>query len=437
MKKTILFSPVGGTDPISYNNMYDGSMLHICRWYKPDEVYLYMSKEMLDFQEQDDRYRYCIKKLSEKQRREILIHEIERPELTNVQDFNFFYEEFKTCLRDIIKNNEDADVLINISSGTPAMKSGLLVLVTLGEFDCKTIQVITPEKHINEHNHKEYNVEDLWELNQDNEEGAENRCEMVICPSLSNIKQEEILKQLVRKYDYKAAISVAETLPIEITKNYMELLKVAYSRLQLESQVVYATVKKLSIPGFPIKADDVRKYFEYALALNIKFKKGEYGDFIRAISPILLDLFCMILKKEANIDISDYIDIEKNIPKWSRIKLNGTKLEGILMKEFNNEFDYKNVYSIQILKILEYKCLNNKALDAVKNLRAVESKVRNIAAHEVVSVTEKMIKDRTGYTPDQIMGLIKESFKYTNLNISKDYWNAYDEMNEYIISRIG
>ena len=55
MNRTILFTPVGGTDPISSTNGHDGSMLHICRQYKPDEVVLYMSKEMLDFQEQDNR----------------------------------------------------------------------------------------------------------------------------------------------------------------------------------------------------------------------------------------------------------------------------------------------------------------------------------------------------------------------------------------------
>ena len=63
MNQTILFSPVGGTDPISNTNAMDGSMLHICRVYRPEKVILYMSKEVLDKQEQDDRYRYCLDRL--------------------------------------------------------------------------------------------------------------------------------------------------------------------------------------------------------------------------------------------------------------------------------------------------------------------------------------------------------------------------------------
>ena len=46
MSKKVLFSPVGGTDPIKY--LRDGSMLHICRHYRPDIVYLYISHEMME-----------------------------------------------------------------------------------------------------------------------------------------------------------------------------------------------------------------------------------------------------------------------------------------------------------------------------------------------------------------------------------------------------
>lgn len=69
MNDTILFSPIGGTDPISMNNCHDGAMLHICRVYKPTKIFLYMSQEMLKNQEADDRYRYALGKLFELQGR--------------------------------------------------------------------------------------------------------------------------------------------------------------------------------------------------------------------------------------------------------------------------------------------------------------------------------------------------------------------------------
>ena len=44
--KKILFSPIGGTDPIA--NERDGSLLHMCRIYRPDKVFLFLSKEITD-----------------------------------------------------------------------------------------------------------------------------------------------------------------------------------------------------------------------------------------------------------------------------------------------------------------------------------------------------------------------------------------------------
>ena len=56
--KRILFSPIGSTDPIS--RQYDGAMLHIIRKYRPEKVYVYMSKEMCELEDKDHRYSWCL-----------------------------------------------------------------------------------------------------------------------------------------------------------------------------------------------------------------------------------------------------------------------------------------------------------------------------------------------------------------------------------------
>ena len=78
MGKRILFSPVGGTDPIKYCS--DGSMLHICRHYQPDEVVLYLSKEMTEKHREDNRYVKCIELLGELLHHNFLVRVIENPE---------------------------------------------------------------------------------------------------------------------------------------------------------------------------------------------------------------------------------------------------------------------------------------------------------------------------------------------------------------------
>ena len=39
----------------------------------------------------------------------------------------------------------------------------------------------------------------------------------------------------------------------------------------------------------------------------------------------------------------------------------------------------------------------------------------------------------TLFSSDKIMEMIKELFNYTGINIKKEHWNTYDEMNKIII----
>lgn len=172
MPKKILFSPIGGTDPIKYER--DGSMLHICRHYLPDVVYLYMSSEMLYYHEKDNRYVSSIEWLGNFLGHKFEVHLIERPELRNAHEYDVFYEDFREEIGKIEKGMEPGDeLLLNMASGTPAMKSSLMVIATFAEYRFKAIQVSSPQKGMNEkyENRKDYDGEINCELNEDNDEG--------------------------------------------------------------------------------------------------------------------------------------------------------------------------------------------------------------------------------------------------------------------------
>ena len=438
MNKTILFSPVGGTDPISNYNCKDGSLLHICRVYKPDKVYLYMSKEILDIHNKDDRYLYCLNKLSEWQDWQFEYEIIARPELIDVQEFDPFYRDFKLLIEDILRTCDESDTLIlNVSSGTPAMKSALLIIMTLGELPCKAIQVATPEKGMNEHRHKDYDVKTLWDVYK--EESAENfasRCKEVICPSLSMIKQEEIVKKLVNEYSYQAALEVAETLPTDITENYIELIKMAAARVLLNMSATDKILLNCNAYNLPVRDSNLRKYFEYALALDIKIRKHEYADFIRAISPLLTDLFERILEKQTDIKLDNYCYIDKkNVRKWDFAKLSGTKVYDALTED-GRDFNKKDIYSSQLTILITKFANTPDVVELVGKLRLVEAELRNIAAHQIVSVTEETVKSKFGFSANHIMEMIKMAFTYAGFNIKKEYWNSYDDMNKVIIKAI-
>lgn len=435
MNKIILFSPVGGTDPISNYNCKDGALLNICRSYRPDKVYLYMSKEILELHNKDNRYIYCLDKLSEWQKWDYEYEIIERPKLENVQEFNQFYDDFEHILSGIMSDCDESDtLLLNISSGTPAMKSALLILKTLDELSCKAIQVSTPEKRMNEHRHTDYDVETLWDVyKEESSEHFESRCKEVECPSVSLIKQEGIIKKLISEYSYQAAVEAAEMLPKEKTEAYIDLLRMAAARALLDISATDKILLRNSSYKLPIRDAGTRKYFEYALSLQIKLKKHEYADFIRGISPLLADLFERILERQTDIRLKDYCYDRNGSWKWDLEKIDGTKLYAILSQEYRGELKSKDVYSSQLAVLIQNYAKNHEVVDIVTELRNVEARLRNTAAHEIVSITDEIIKKKLGFSGKHIMDMIKKAFIYADFNVKKENWDSYDEMNEVII----
>ena len=442
MRRKILFTPIGGTDPISSTNVHDGSMLHICRVYKPDKVIMYMSKEMLDYQREDDRYRYCLDKLAAMQKRTMEYEIIERYDLTEVHEFDYFYQDFREIFEQIYRGMEPTDqLLLNVSSGTPAMKSGLLVLQTLGEFPATLIQVATPEKKINEHIHKDYDVKYLWEQNADNQKNFINRCKKVSCPTLSKIKKEEIIKKHIQVYDYQAALDAANTLSEEETASYRDFLYLASRRIMLDFNEVDRMVQNTGVQPLPITSAD-RKYFEYALNVEIRLKRGEYVDFVRSITPLVVDLFELILKQECGIDINDYCKTWKERGrtrrKWSMHKLDGSSVGEKLNKAFEKDGGFKggDISSMHLKTLIAYFSADQYLVKLVENVRKIETNIRNLAAHEIVSVTEATMSNMTGFIGEEIMTMIKELFPHTGIMVKREYWNSYDQMNEMILEKM-
>ena len=114
--------------------------------------------------------------------------------MTQVQLFDTFYTDFEKVLRQIHAENPDSELLLNLSSGTPAMKSALNVISVLSPFPMRAIQVSTPNQRENPkyESPMDYDVEAYWECNQDNEPDFPNRC--------LEVQSEHLLVKIKRKH---------------------------------------------------------------------------------------------------------------------------------------------------------------------------------------------------------------------------------------------
>ena len=349
MGKTYLFSPIGNTDPIKY--LRDGSMLHIARVYKPDVVIMYLSKEMLENHEKDNRYAETLKLLGEKLGHTFKVKIISREDLTDVQEYDSFYHEFHDIIADIEqKMDEDDRLLVNMASGTPAMKSALVVMATLAEYRFTPIQVSTPQKKSNSEyeDRDEYDVEMNWELDEDNEEGFTNRCTEVKCGNLITLLKQDMIKKHLLAYDYHAAYEVGKEIGSDIGEDKLALLELADARMKLNLSRVNKIKIKYGYDFLPVKESNKEKMFEYALGLKVKVLREEYADFVRGITPLVVDMFEIIVKKYCGITIKDYCYYDKkNIMKWDQKKLQGTVALKALEDEYG-KFKYGPVYSVHL-----------------------------------------------------------------------------------------
>lgn len=486
----VLFSPVGGTDPLSNVNYQDGAILHIVRNYRPNRIVLFMSKEILQYHREDNRYikslnllyeqiqknegsylrgrekqviqknEECLKPLERKCRNEAVLEYyqigdlkvelIERESLSEVQDFNTFYKEFPEWIHYVMETlGQEDQLLFNVSSGTPAMKGCLLSMQLLQDLRCTAIQVFTPEKKMNEHSHHGFSLEEAWENNIDNLEEFENRCTEVLLPDFARLIQENQIIRLIKEYDYKGALTLAEALPRERSARYLPFLKMALQRSLLDIESVEKFIQNnKGLFQFPLnkggkKEEKAFLVFEYCLQMQLKLSRGDYDGFIRSLTPVIWDLFFQIIEKDLQLPISNYLNHlhSKKKPQTWKVEVlrNGNTIqEQKIFKALTSgavSLDARRatVYSTHLLALIQAYHSAENVKEIAGELRKVEEELRNIVAHQMISVTNQSILDATGFTPKIIMDKIKQLYAQAYLHCSEEKWKSYEYMNEEII----
>lgn len=435
MGNKILFSPVGSNDPISKG--HDGSLLHICRNEKPDKVILYLSGEMNEYHEKDNRYVDSLDRLSNliNWNKEI---EIMRATKDTVSDYNFFYKEFMDILQDqISKMSKDDELLLNVSSGTPQMKSALLTINTIGELPCRALQVNTPEKTSNA---KEwlllYKKKEEWERNIDNNDDFESRLEQVKCPELLKLKYEEIIKGQINNYDYDAAYDIAKKIASEASQDYIKLIELMYYRSNLKLKDAKELCKNNQLPYMNnTKYLDV---YEYALYLKRKLKRKEILDFCRGFSPLFLEILKILIIENEGIDIHKHIQGPCwNIKTLKRDKTCKKIVDVIYSNSTISENISKNpiISSNDLVDIIKKTANCFKYIVDVNFLRDFERKIRNKAAHQIAYIDDAYVKKETGFTCKDILSKVEKIMDELGY-VDKDYWNSYDNINLNINNEI-
>lgn len=420
----ILFSPVGKADPIT--QLGDGPMLHIVRHYSPNKVVLFLSPEMLECQNQDERYTESIKKLVESTSRPLPEIEIIESDWQEAHRFDYYIEVFEKHLSELSQEAANERILVNVTSGTPAMQQALVAIGAFGRFDLDLLQVSTPRKRSGENEDREalkgYDLDLLWECNPDNNGvGSACRIDCVELPHFKDRLLRESVITLVRDYDYAAALKLANQ-AWDISDEAKEMIEAARDRLNLRGQ------KPAQVfGGTDVAYRRDKPLLEYLSVLEVLLKQERWADYLRSLTPALTETMQTVL--------------EDSLPRCKYLKCSAGR--------FTNEFDREKIRSDERLqrtlehnsrqapkfvsneslgKLIEEYCEEGEQKNKVLKLRELERRSRNSLAHEIREVNKRDLEQSGGLSLEEAMRYLFE--------LNGGQRSLYDRVNERIITAL-
>ena len=447
----ILFSAVGHSDPVS--NKHDGAILHICCHYKPSKVYLIYSKEMCEIRDSDNRFEAAIDDLNKRECLDIKCEAILKPELEDVHRFDDLVDIMKGELEKIHTANSGSEILLNVSSGTPAMKGAFILIANLlpASYKLKVIQVSAPERawKSKESDNKELSKK-IFEDIKNNSDFAQDSPDRTYVESMSNIYSEIVKKDIcahIDAYDYPAATRQLKEIYDhngKISDNVEKLLDAANVRLnECDTSKILNLLSADEISRVFGKINpDLRDLGEYSLWMNIKLKSNQITDFIRGLTPICYELPIKYLKYVLKKDILT-IRWQGNNGDVFNYKKENTILYKECMDILNQAFppygyDNKRPWSSEsLIELVRGFGADQSDIADFDDLRKYEQIVRNKIAHTIGN-TQTAISS-VNLTPSDVWKklcrLLCRVFNMDKQEL-KDYLESYDKMNEIIKSEV-
>ena len=380
----ILISAVGDTDPI--RNFHDGALVHIARKYRPDKIIIIFSERTIGKKENIEKVLHAI---DPEYIPEIVIH---KPIILNadIYVFDTMYDQFESIIQQYY--TKDDELLLNLSSATPQVKSALFIINRLSEINVKAIQVPTPVNDSNE-NVPHDNVEDIDILIDTNEDNVEDFIDRTLedeSEKFLHALMKKTIRDFIKKYDYKASLELANQLPdFPGLKDCRKKLQDIVDSLDRQAVPQLLQKKKWS--------EEQKKVLNAYLTIDLQKERGNFSEGLIRI------------KNLTEFILEDYI--ENRYPGFLDNYVNESE------KYYLGIWDYR--------KILKEKNEWNQ-YKKIKSVISMNS-TRNTVAHKLDPLDSEELK-QLGPVLKTLKGLIKEQYQRTE----KDF-NFYKDVNKGLL----
>lgn len=449
MKKRILFSCAGTTDPARGD--HDGGLLHILRHYRPEAVCIFLSPEMTDFEQSDGRFSKMLTHVKENwdgyAPEVTMIH----ADLADASDLDELDEPMRQAMADFMAIHGDAQLLINLSSGTPQMKTILSQMALDIRYDSVGIQVKNPEKKAGttkRSNSKEYIVEEELEYAEMTETAAdaENRCSEPKLFAMRREMQWQQVEALLEQRNYTAVSAMTDSL----SAPSMQLVKHLAARNALQSGEAKRLARGLNLPFslYPTKCsagEDYKEVSEYYLMLKNLHHNHRLTDFTIRLNPFIVRLLeaelNVLLKKHYGVTIPDLMEWSDRVHREQITIVQMVNKALPLYRALNDRLAELNKDSFRDSdpSIFIYNRMLESFHDAPDGLKALFNacetlnlRQRNTAAHTLYGMTEDNLRSALGMDSSTLIRRLEQAMLEIYPECDPTLFNLHRKCVEYI-----
>lgn len=458
-KERVLLTFAGNTDPT--RGEHDGPILHICRYCRPEKIYLVLTSEMQKRNE-NKIYEKAIKESLENYNP---VFEYINTDIDNAHLFDIYFDKINEVFNKIKSEYPNAEVLVNITSGTAQMISNLVMYtVDATNINIIPVQVATPEgkgntsKVVND----SYKVADEKENNFDNIE--EFRTNRILFPDLrqySRLLLKNQIKELLKKYEYSTCLELLKRDIFQENTKLNGLLNFANDRRHLKGLKSNKKLKGFNDKRFykfyyynknetvENKVKEWYKIVDYFALANIKQKSGDIAGYTIMLEPLIVNIYLSILRDVFGKKLSDLFSEKRKegefsyktdilkIKKYDGLKekieyelgiaelKDSTYISDNVLIATIKYFVEKNESEILHKMDLEYFSDFSKTLHKIKE-------VRNMIAHSLRTINRDDFNSEAKVGIDTVNSKIIDFFKkyYTDFGYKESMICVYDEINK-------
>lgn len=262
---------------------------------------------------------------------------------------------------------------------------------------------------------------------------------------LSTESQVILLQFMIEQADYVSLSHFIQQYPewqVDVLETYIQLGQALITQ-DMNTIEALANTAQMSHLLEPTALE--RKLYSYMNYLQIQLNKREYADYLRGITPLLVDVFRLLLVRDCIPNLDEYIHpvvkpTDDDIllyrgMQWTQEVIESTNniIRQTWQHYYGDAFNYEHyLSSSHLLKLIEHNSTNEAMKHHAMQLRQIEKKIRNLVAHETVHVDIAFIKERIQCAPEEVHTLLIETLHLAGLT-DPIQWQSLSHLNQQMI----